>query len=141
LGRERDELIYEGVQRLARAPGQRGSLFGDPFDETPDVLWPTRPGDAELGKVSADRVHEGDPLTGEQLVRSVDHARALLLERLHRRRADVRPSCRLTDGRGVGDIVLLPRDVWLDEGWRDEPHLMPERLEFACPVVRGSAGL
>jgi hypothetical protein len=80
LCREGDELIHENIQRLARAPGQRGPLVGDPLDQAPDVLRTARGHDAELSQVSADRVHEGDPLTGEQLVRPVDHARALLLD-------------------------------------------------------------
>ena len=48
---------------------------------------------------------------------------------------------RLANGLSVSCIALLPLDVGLHIGRRYQPHLVTQRLQFARPTVRRSAGL
>jgi hypothetical protein len=88
-----------------------------------------------------DGVQDHGPLTHQQVARPVQDQHALLIFRLDRNEAHVRPRHRLADRLGVGGVVLLPLHVRLHIGRRDQPHLMPERRDLARPVVGGGAGL
>lgn len=59
------------------------------------------------------------------------HEAALLLGGFGRHEAHARTLNSLTDGFGIGSIILLAFDIELHVGWRDEPHAMPEGLQLA----------
>jgi hypothetical protein len=61
-----------------------------------------------LGHMLAQRVHQGGPLTDEQVSRLERHRGCLLLGTLHRNRAHRRPLGRHDDRLGIGSVVLLP---------------------------------
>ena len=75
------------------------------------------------------------------MARAVEHQAALLLGRLGLDKPHIGPGDRFADGLGVSGIILLSLDIRLHVGRRHQTHGMPERLEFARPMMRRGAGL
>src|SRR5512133_3783832 len=75
-------------------------------------------------------------LTHQEITRSKNDAIRLLLLTLYRHEAHARPLRRLTDGFGVGRVVLLPLDERLDVGRRDQLYAMAQLADLARPIVR-----
>jgi hypothetical protein len=96
---------------------------------------------AELGKVSSDRINHRGLLADEQMASAVKHLATLLLRCLCWHEPHVGSGDRLANSLSVGHVVLLPLDVGFYIGWRHQPHGMAECLKFARPVVRRGAGL
>ena len=108
--------------------------FGDSF--TPD-----RRDNAELGKVSPDRVNHRGLLADEQMTCAVKHQAALLLERLCWHKPHVGSRDRFANSLSVSCIVLLTLDVGLHVSRRHQSHGMAKCLQFARPMVRRCARL
>ena len=87
-----------------------------------------------------DRVEDHRALAHQQIAGPVQDQDALLLFALDRHEAHVRPRHRFADRFGISRIVLLPFDVWLDIGRRDQPYLVAEGRDLAGPVMRRRAG-
>src|SRR5215217_763012 len=85
-------------------------------DEILDLAAPLRRDDTEFGKMSPYGVDQHGALAHQQIACPVQHQDGLL--------------------RFVLPAVL---DVWLDLGWRDQPHLMAQCRDPSGPVVGGSA--
>ena len=103
-------------------------------------MTPDRRNDPELGKMGPDCIDHRGLLTDEQLARAVQHQAALLLGGLGRYKPHVGPGDCLANRLRVSRIVLLPLDVGLHIGRRDQPHGVTQCLELARPVVRRGAG-
>src|SRR3954464_3053906 len=87
--------------------------------------------------MSLDSVDQHGALAHQQIACPVQHQDGLLLFVLDRHEYHVRPHQGLDDGGCVIGVVLLAAlDVWLDLGWRDQPHLMAQRRDPASPVMR-----
>jgi hypothetical protein len=97
--------------------------------------------DAELGKMSADRVDHRGLLADEELAGPMQHQAALLRRCLGLHKPHVGPGDRFADRLGIGGIILLPLDVRLHIGRRHQAHRMPKSPERARPVMRRRAGL
>jgi hypothetical protein len=108
--------------------------FGDSFA-------PDRGDNAELGKVSPDRIDHRGLLANKQMPCAVKHQAALLRRRLGGHKPHVGSGDSLTDGLCVSHVILLTLDVGLHVSWRHQPHRMAECLELARPVVRRGASL
>jgi hypothetical protein len=107
--------------------------FGD--SSTPD-----RCDNAELGKVSSDRINYRGLLADEHMAGAVKHQAALLLRCLCWHEAHVGSGDRFANSLSVSHVVLLPFDVGLHVSWRHQPHGMAECLKFARPIVgRGAS--
>ncbi len=109
--------------------------------QPPDVPDALRLADTELRQKPAQRVDGLGALADEQLTRPVHHESRLLLLGLDRDEAHARPGHGLADRLGVGRVVLAALDVGLDVVRGHEAHIVPERPNLACPMVRGSARL
>ena len=108
--------------------------FGDPFA-------PDRRDNAELGKVSSDRINHRGLLADEQMACAMKHQAALLLGRLGRHEPHVGSGDRFANRLCVSHVILLPFDVGLHVGRRHQSHRMTECLELARPMVRRGASL
>ena len=97
--------------------------------------------DAELAKQTARGVDRCRPLPHQQRPNSVSCQDALLLARLDRDEAHVRPAHRLADRLGVGSIGLVTLDVGLDVLRRDQAHGVTKPDELARPMVGAGARL
>src|SRR5258708_33275828 len=91
---------------------------------------PDRRYNAELGKVSSDRVNHRGLLADEQMACAVKHQAALLLRRLRWHEPHVGSGDRLANRLCVSCIVLLTLNVGLYIGWRHQWDGMPECLTF-----------
>src|SRR5260370_1901453 len=91
--------------------------------------------------MGADRIDHGLLLPDQEMACAMQHQAALLLGGLGLNEPHVGPGDRLADRLGVSGIVLLSLDVGFDIGRRHETYCVPERLEFARPVMRRCAGL
>src|SRR4051794_4158878 len=106
-------------------------------DKLLDLTAPLRSNDAEFGKMSPYGVDQHGALAHQQIACPVQHQDGLLRFVLDRHEDHVRPHQGLDDGGCVIGIVLpAALDVWLDLGWRDQPHRMPQRRDPASPVMR-----
>ncbi len=65
----------------------------------------------------------------------------LLLDALHRHEAHVRPTHRLTDRFGIGDIIFIRLHVRLNKLRCNKPYRMSKALQRTGPVMRTGAGL
>ena len=75
----------------------------------------------------------------ESLPGPMQRQHGLLLGVLDRHEAHVRPAHRLTDGFGIGHVVLVRLDIGLDELRGHQLHGVPERLQLPRPVMRAAA--
>jgi hypothetical protein len=91
--------------------------------------------------VGADGIDHRGLLADEELASAMQHQATLLLGRLGLDKPHVGPGDRLTDGLGIGGIILLPLDVRLHISWRHQAHGMAKRLELTRPMMRRGAGL
>jgi hypothetical protein len=141
------ELQYLGLQRAQLAAEssktRAGQLWepavgwiGNDFQQLLDTPAPDGGDNPELGKIGADRINDGCLLTDEEMARPVEHEAALLLDRLGRHEPHVGSRDRLANRLRVRGVVLLPLDVGLHIGRRHQSHCMPQRLQFARPMVR-----
>src|SRR5258706_13812364 len=105
-----------------------------------DTVTPDRRNDPELGKMGPNCIDHRGLLTDEQMAGAVEHQAALLLGGLGRYKPHVGPGDCLANGLCVSRIVLLPLDVGLHIGRRDQPHGVTQCLQLARPVVRRGAG-
>src|SRR5215204_1516146 len=109
-------------------------------DEILDRAAPLRRDDTEFGKMSPYGVDQHGALAHQQIACPVQHQDGLLRFVLDRHEYHVRPHQRLDDcGSVIGVVLPAVLDVWLDLGWRDQPHLMAQCRDPSDPVVGGSA--
>src|SRR4051794_28618029 len=107
-------------------------------DEILDLAASLRSNDAEFGKMSPDGVDQHGALAHQQIACPVQHQDGLLRFVLDRHEYHVRPHQGLDDcGCVIGIVLLAALDVWLDLGWRDQPHLMAQRRDPARKNVFG----
>lgn len=71
---------------------------------------------------------------------AVQYEQRLLLGALQRHKAHRGPGDRLADRRRIVGIVLLPREVGLDEPRGHQSHRAPHPLQLSPPVVRRRTG-
>src|SRR6516164_5048901 len=95
---------------------------------------------AVFHQVPAKSVDALGALPHQEIAGSEHDAVRLLLSGLDRNEAHARPLGRLTDGLGIGRIVLLPSDERLDVGRRDQAHMMAQLSDLTRPVVRAGTG-
>jgi hypothetical protein len=88
-----------------------------------------------LRPTGADSIDDCGLLPDEEVPRSMKHQAALLLGCLDRHETHTWPLYRLTDGLGVGSIILLAFDVGLHISRRDEAHGMTESPKLARPMM------
>ena len=91
---------------------------------------PHRRDDAELGKMSTDRIDDGSLLANEEVPGAMERQAALLLRRLGGNEPHRRPPNGLADRLRVRSIVLLSLDVGLHVGCRHQAHRVAEELQF-----------
>src|SRR5580700_5287614 len=99
-----------------------------------------RKGVAGFKQMAAQSIDALRALTHQEIPDSEHDAVRLLLFGLDRNEAHARPRRRFTDGLGIGRIVLLPLDEWLNVGWRDQSHAMAQLADLARPIVRAGTG-
>ena len=97
--------------------------------------------EAELGRVTADRVDQLRAIGDQALARCHQHLRGLALRSLDGHEAHARPAHRLADRIGIVPIVLAAPYVWLHVLRWHQFHLVPQRGQLAGPVIRPAAGL
>ena len=146
---ELHDLLLEAEQLIAeRGKARAGNLrhpfvtrVGNNVEQFGDSFAPDRGDNAELGKVSPDRIDHRGLLANKQMPCAVKHQAALLLRRLGGHKPHVGSGDSLTDGLCVSHVILLTLDVGLHVSRRHQPHRMAECLELARPVVRRGASL
>src|SRR5229473_6602122 len=116
---EAEQLIAKrGKTRTANVRHPLVARIGNNMQQFGDSFTPDRRDNAELGKVSPDRVNHRGLLADEQMACAVKHQAALLLERLCWHEPHVGSGDRLANRLSVGHVVLLPFDVRLHVSWR-----------------------
>ena len=105
--------------------------IGNDFEQFIDTLAPDRRNDTKFGKVSPDRIDHRGLLANKQMPCAVNHQAALLLRRLGGHKPHVGSGDRLTDGLGIGGVILLPLDVRLHVGRRHQSYSVTQCLELA----------
>ena len=85
--------------------------------------------------MGTDRIDHRSLLANKQVTGAMQHQAALLLGRFGLDEPHVCSGDRFADGLGVSCIVLLSLDVGLHIRGRHQAHCMPERLQFARPVM------
>jgi hypothetical protein len=68
------------------------------------------------------------------------HQGCLLLSGLHRYETHRRPAHCLTKRFGVGCVVFVSLNIWLDQLGRDQLHRMPKRLQQPRAMMARTAG-
>src|SRR6266404_7057835 len=143
------DLFLKAKQLSAERGKARAGNLGHPFvarvgnnmEQFGDSFAPDRGDNAELGKVSSDRINHRGLLADEQMACAVKHQATLLLGRLGWHEPHVGSGDRFANSLSVSHVVLLPFDVGLYISWRHQPHGMAECSKFARPIVRRGAGL
>ena len=82
----KNESMMVDQHRQATANGDRQATVArvaGHCDQAIEALPPDRSDDPELGEMSADRIADLGPLTGQDRPRAMQHQHALLLRRLH----------------------------------------------------------
>src|SRR6267378_3766205 len=109
------------AERGKAGTGNLGHPFvarlGNNMEQFGDSSTPDRRDNAELGKVSSDRINHRGLLADEQMACAVKHQAALLLRRLCWHEPHVGSGDRLANSLSVSSIVLLPLNVGLYIGW------------------------
>ena len=119
-----------GETRTRYRRNARVSWIGDDIEQRLNTLASDRRDDPELGKMSPDYMDHRCLLANEQMPRAMERQTALLLGRLGRDEAHIRPRHRFADCLRIRGIILLPFDVRLHVGWRHQLHRVTERLEL-----------
>ena len=127
---ELQNLLLEAEQLTAERGNARAGNFWHPFvagvsnnmEQFRDPLAPDRRDNAELGKMSSDRIDHRSLLTDEQMARAVKHQAALLLRRLGWHEPHVGSGDGFANRLSVSHVVLLTLDVRLHVGRRHQPH-------------------
>src|SRR5450631_3883149 len=96
---------------------------------------PLRCHQPELGQMGTKCVDQLSPLADQEIPRSVQHQRALLLDALNRHKTHRWPRDGLADRCRIGRIVLAALHIGFDIGWRHQPRVVSELLELAGPLV------
>src|SRR5882724_5346758 len=96
-----------------------------------DSFTPDRRDNAELDKVSPDRVNHRGLLADEEMTCAVKHQVALLLERLCWHKPHVGSRDCLANSLSVSCIVLLTLDVGLHVSRQHQSHGLAKCLQFA----------
>src|SRR6266850_1470846 len=143
------DLLLEAEQLIAKRGKARTANLRHPFvarignnmQQFGDSLTPDRRDNAELGKVSPDRVNHCGLLAAEQMTCAVKHQAALLLKRLCWHKPHVGSRDRFANSLSVSCIVLLTLDVGLHVSRRHQSHGIAKCLQFARPMVRRCARL
>src|SRR3981189_2604068 len=139
---EAEQLI---AKRSKARPANRRHPFvarvGNNMQQFGDSFSPDRRDNAELGKVSPDRVNYRGLLADEQMAGAVKHQAALLLGRLCWHKPHVGSRDRFANSLSVSCIVLMTLDVGLHVSRWHQSHGMAKRLKFARPMVRRCARL
>src|SRR6185437_12912238 len=139
---QRAQLQSERFYRLADDLGELRIFFScHELKQRFQTIPTNRSYDAELCEMTTDRIDHRGLLPDQQAPYPMQNHPTLLFDRLRRHKPHVGPPHRLADRFGIGAIVLLPFDIRLDVGRRDQPDLMTESLQLARPVVRGRTGL
>jgi len=122
--------------RHARATsGTRLSLGSATTSSSSSTPLPDRRDDPELGKMGTDRIDHRSLLANHQVTGAMQHQAALLLGRFGLDEPHVCSGDRFADGLGVSCIVFLSLDVGLHIRGRHQAYRVPERLQFARPVM------
>lgn len=95
----------------------------------------------KLRHQAAQLVGEHRALPDQQIAHPMDTNRGLLWCALDRDKAHCRTAHRLADRRRVRRIVLVPPHIGFGVSRRDQPHLMPQLVQLARPVVGRRARL
>src|SRR5258708_26096351 len=143
------DLLLEAEQLSAeRGKARAGNLWhpfvarvGNNMQQFHDTFTPDRRDNAELGKVSADRINHCGLLADEQMAGAVKHQAALLLGCLCRHKPHIGSGDRLANSLSVSHVVLLTLNVRLHVSARPQSHGVTECLELARPMVRRGARL
>jgi hypothetical protein len=90
----------------------------------------------ELSEIASCLVHERRSLPDEPFANSMKHQDARLLRRLDRNKSHVRTTDRFADTLGIVPIVLISKNIWLDELRGDQANIVAETCEEPSPVVR-----
>src|SRR6266403_6072522 len=120
------DLLLEAKQLSAeRGKARAGNLrhpfvarVGNNMQQFHDTFTPDRRDNAELGKVSSDRINHRGLLADEQVACAVKHQATLLLRRLCWHEPHVGSGGRLANSLSVSHVVLLPFDVGFYISWR-----------------------
>src|SRR3954449_3733725 len=96
---------------------------------------------AVLGQMTADGVDDLRALADQQVAGPEHDGRGLLGLALDGDEPHGRALGRLADRFGICGIVLLPLDERLHVSRRNQPHLVPQLGDLACPVVSARARL
>lgn len=100
---------------------------------------PSRSNPAVLRQVAADRVDDLRTLTHHQIACAEHEPCGLLLLAFHCDKTHAGPLRCLADRLRIDCIVLVPFHEGLHVGRRDQPLLMPRRLQFTRSVMRAAA--
>jgi len=146
---ELHNLLLEAEQLSAeRGKASAGNLrhpfvarVGNNTQQFRDSFAPDRGDNAELGKVSSDRINHRGLLADEQMACGVKHQATLLLRCLCWHEPHVGSGDRLANSLSVSGIVLLTLNVGLYIGRWHQSHGMAKCLKFARPVMRRGTGL
>jgi hypothetical protein len=134
----RSRLTGRRRWRLTRAIRQLAVRVFDLIDQRRHVRRSFGNGVAIFRQVASRSVDALRPPT-HQYVPGAEHDAACLLNFvLYRDKAHGRSLCRLTDGLGVGHVVLLPIHEWFDIGRRDQPDHVAQLRELPPPVMRSA---
>jgi hypothetical protein len=80
-------------------------------------------------------------VANQPVAQAEQHLRRLPLRCLDRNKAHPRPAHRLADRLRIGLVVLVARDIGLDQLRRQHHHLVPKPREGAPPIMRRAARL
>ena len=92
-----------------------------------------------LSQVTADSVVDLRGLPDQKIAGPEHQPRSLLLLALYRHEPHVGTTRRLTDGLGIGGIVLLSLPERLQIGRRNQSNPVPNGGQLACPMMRATA--
>jgi len=147
LGVEPGDLLIQGPQGGDQhaqdgAGALRQELAGsfDPLDQPGHMRHALGNHPAVFGEMAAQRIDALSSLAHQKITRAENHGAGLLLLALHRHEPHAGALGCLADRLGVGRIVLVSLDEWLDVGWRNQPDNVAELGELAPPIMRASAG-
>ena len=133
---------------LQRQPGERAKLVARVLEHVAQnglqLARAFREHQAELGQEPPDAVDAGGAVFLEPLAQPVHAQHALLLDRLDRDVAHLRPRGCFADRCGIVGVVLAARTfhaVRLDQLRRDDARVQAEHCQLSCPVVRARARL
>ncbi len=92
-----------------------------------------------LRLVAADRIDKLGALPHHQIARAEHEPCGLLFLALHRDEAHAGALRRFADRLRIDRIVLVPPLRTASRRPANQPHIMPHRLQLACPVMRAAA--